>query len=110
MGACDVGISYVPMVPEYNIQPALKTLEYLSCSLPVLATKTLGNRKHLQDNENGLLSNDDPVSFSRVINEISLNKTLREKLKENARPSILEYDWKQIIQNYLLPAYETILR
>jgi len=105
----DIGISYVPITPEYNLQPPLKTVEYLATSLPVVATSTLGNKKFIKNGYNGVLVKDSTESVKDGIRFILENETIKKKLRKNARRSVIEYDWSNIVKNKLLPAYEAIL-
>ncbi len=102
----DVGISYIPF-GRYDTAPALKTLEYLACGLPVLATNTFGNRMFVRSGENGWLADDDPVSFASGIVDIVNNSNLNV-LASVCRDSVIEYDWNYLALNRLLPAYEKI--
>lgn len=109
MQCCDTFISYVPITPEFTIQPPLKTVEALACGLPVIATDTLGNRRFITCRENGLLSKDDAASIQAAMIEIIKNESLREKLKKNARPSVSQYSWNKIVKENLLPLYERLV-
>lgn len=109
MRCCNSFLSYVPVTPEFDIQPPLKTVEALACGLPVIATNTLGNRRFITHRENGLLTADDAVSLGHSMLELMENDALRKRLERNARPSVVEHDWGAIVKNKLLPAYERIL-
>jgi glycosyltransferase involved in cell wall biosynthesis len=109
LAVADCFISYVPITPEFDIQPPLKTVEALAMGLPVIATNTLGNRRFIRDGENGLLTGDDVHSISSAMLHILKNPSLREQLKKNARPSVQEHDWQKIVSEKLLPTYERIL-
>lgn len=77
----NLGASYVPINDFYDDQPVTKTYEYLASGLPVLATKTKGNMKVVNE-LNGVLTMDDPVSVSEAFKEIEssavCSKTVRE--------------------------------
>jgi len=105
----DIGISYIPMVHYYDIQPPQKIIEYLACSLPVIATNTRGNKRYLINEINGLLTQDDPISLSEAIIRLSLDSNLRNYLSRNARSSVKDYDSIKITRKFLLPAYKSIL-
>ena len=107
--AADCFISYVPITPEFTIQPPLKTVEALACGLPVIATNTLGNRRFICDRENGLLVGDDVSSISSAMLSIMHDSELREQLKRYARTSVQEYNWQRIVKETLLPTYERII-
>jgi glycosyltransferase involved in cell wall biosynthesis len=105
----DIGLAYVPIMPEYDPQPVLKTLEFLAAGKPVLATATLGNAKIVQDNQNGLLVQDTPQDLANGLNKLVQDSTLRERLSQAARPSVQQYTWNEIFRNRLLPIYRSLL-
>lgn len=110
LSAADIAISYIPIVPAFDAQPPTKTVEYLACSLPVIATATQGNIRFIEHEKNGLLTGDDPNSISKAIIRLCLDVNFRQILAENARSSIIKYDWRTIITEKLLPAYHEVLR
>lgn len=92
----NVGVSYIPMTPYYNFQPATKTYEYLMAGMPVIATKTHEN-KSIINHENGILINDSPESFASGIAEIYNNIY---SFDENfLRKSVENYNWSRIVRN-----------
>lgn len=105
LNIADIGISYIPKNEMYDVQPPLKTAEYLACSLPTIATNTAGNREFIVDRHNGVLCSDDPGMFGATIVRLVKDRALFNKIKNNARKSILKYDWKNIINECLLPLY-----
>jgi len=107
--AGDIGLAYVPIIPQFDSQPPLKTAEFLACGLPTLATHTLGNTVWIRDNENGLLIRDDPESITEGIIRLACDPALRAQLAGAARPSILQHDWSRIVSERLLPVYTQAL-
>lgn len=105
----DLGLSYVPGA-IYDSAPPLKTVEYLANGLPVLATNTKGNAIFIEDNKNGLLVGEEPDEFARGIILLAQDDEKRLRLADNARPSVAEYDWRQIVRRKLLPVYIRVLR
>lgn len=105
----DIGMAYVPMIPQFDPQPPLKTVEFLACGLPTIATATRGNRHFIEDGTNGLLVNDDPVALSQGIIRLVNEPHLRQHFAEVARDSVKQYDWQQIISQQLLPIYKETL-
>lgn len=103
----DIGLSYIPR-GLYDSAPALKTLEYLACGIPVLATETFGNKMFINQGVNGLLVNEDSDSYSAGIVNILKSKHLRE-MKLNTKPSVNEFDWYKLTMERLLPVYRHIL-
>ena len=103
----DYGVAYVPMVSEYNHQPPLKTLEYLSCGLPVIATNTAGNRKYVVDGLNGVLVGDSPSSMVEAVERLHRCSCYKE-LSEASRRSVLDHSWDAVIEDYLIPVYRSL--
>jgi|Deesub1362A_J573_1020465.scaffolds.fasta_scaffold02558_4 glycosyltransferase involved in cell wall biosynthesis len=110
LSAADIGLSYIPIIPTFNNLPPLKTIEYLACSLPVIATETAGNRQFIIHKWNGLLAKDDPSSFSEAMIKLSQDAGLRAALSRNARSSVKNYDWEAIVKRKILPAYQKVLQ
>lgn len=106
----DMAISYVPITKGYDIQPPFKTIEYLASELPMIATDTKGNRYFIKDGENGLLVEDDPLSISEAVVKLFKNPELIEKMEKNARKSVENYDWNNIIEEKIWPVYEELLK
>lgn len=69
---CNVGVSYIPITPYFQYQPATKTYEYLLLGIPVIATKTVENCNVINES-NGLLILDNPVSFRDALIKIYNN-------------------------------------
>lgn len=97
---CNIGISYIPMIRDYDCQPATKTVEYLMAGMPVLATETFENKKIISD-VNGILIRDNPQSFAE-----GLKKIISEREKFNSSKitdSVKEHSYEFIIENKLKP-------
>ena len=108
MRLADIGLSYVPVNENYNYNPHLKTFEYLACGLPTVATNTVSNRRIIQDEFNGVLVDDDPAELADAVSDLLENETKREKLRGNARRSVVDFDFEAITQNTLIPLYREI--
>ncbi|MGD2249931.1 MAG: glycosyltransferase family 4 protein [Candidatus Methanofastidiosia archaeon] len=110
INAADIGISFVPIVKKYYYQPPLKTVEYLACEIPTIATDTAGNRVFIQDGYNGILIDDTADALTDAMCRLIEDDDLRETLKKKARNSVAEFDWKTIVKNKLIPVYEECLK
>jgi glycosyltransferase involved in cell wall biosynthesis len=88
-----VGVSYIPITPYYQFQPATKTFEYLFAGLPVIATNTFENAKII-NSENGCLIEDNPESFAQGLKYVvnSFNKYDMKSIQE----SVIKYNWINI--------------
>ncbi len=62
----NVGVSFVPIIPMFDMQPPTKTFEYLAAGMPVIATETHENRLVITE-ANGILCRDTPESFERAL-------------------------------------------
>jgi len=101
------GLSYIPR-ELYNAAPALKTLEYLACGIPVIATDTDGNRMFVQDGKNGMLTGWTPEAFADGILRFA-EGDVRLASPAELRGGVAEYDWGNIVEKRLMPAYSELL-
>lgn len=105
-----IAISPIPKNDIYNIQPPLKTLEYIASGLPIIATDTVANRIFIKDGINGILVNDDEAGLLEGIDRFLSDEKLRNLLSSNAKISAGSFDWEVSVRNGLEPAYRDILR
>ena len=105
-----IAISPIPKNDIYNIQPPLKTLEYIASGLPIIATDTVANRIFIKDGVNGILVSDDEESIFNGMDRLLLDEKLRSSLSSNAKISAGSFDWEVSVGNSLEPAYRDILR
>lgn len=105
LGRANVGVSYVPITPYYDVQPATKTYEYLLAGLPVLATRTKENSAVVSDSC-GVLIDDNPREFARGLHEI---RRLAGSLDPQVvRHSARAYTWKAIVDENFAPYLFTL--
>jgi glycosyltransferase involved in cell wall biosynthesis len=96
------GVSYVPQTSNFENQQVTKSLEYLSCGLPVLGTKIPFHLDVIGEKE-GVLTDDRPEDVAEgVIKIIELEKKGQFKDKPTVHN---QYSWSYIVKNCLLPAY-----
>ncbi|NIQ17163.1 MAG: glycosyltransferase [Candidatus Dadabacteria bacterium] len=103
----DIGFSYIPE-GLHDPAPALKTLEYLACGLPVVATDTSGNRLSVKDGYNGVLSTDSPQDYASAFIRLVQSEWYMDAVSNSVK-SVLEYDWEAIVRKNLLPIYEKMM-
>ena len=97
---CNIGVSYIPIVPYYQHQPATKTFEYILSGLFTIATDTFENRQVICES-NGILCDDTPEAFAESLNKLYHQ---RHKLDEGKiRDSLKDYLWENIINTRLVP-------
>jgi len=65
-------------------------LEAMACGLPVIGTDVCGINEIIKHKENGYLCQTDAVSIRKAIVEVLNDKKMREKIKFNARETILQ--------------------
>ena len=109
ISVADIGFAYVPITPEFNPQPALKTLELLSSGKPIIATETDGNAYFINNEVNGILVKDSSEGITDGLIRLIDNDTLRKSIRERARKSVNKYDWKRIVSDSLIPVYSQVL-
>lgn len=100
---CNIGISYIPITDYYEYQPPTKTFEYILSGLFCLATNTYSNRKII-NNKNGILIRDTPNDFTKGL--IEIYKIRNELNSQIIRETLMNYQWKDIINKYLIPVVE----
>lgn len=110
LSASDVALSYITSTSQYLYQPPIKTYEYLANGLCTIATKTVGNLEIISHCENGFIVDDTEESLISGITSIIANPKLRMKLSYNARRSIVDYDYENIVRKTLIPYYEEVLK
>jgi len=97
---CNVGVSYIPMMTDYDCQPATKTIEYLMAGMPVIATET-GENKQIISDFNGILIEDNSQSFAK-----GLEKFVSERANFDSDKiinSVKEYSFEYIVNTKLKP-------
>lgn len=97
----NIGVSFVPMTKYYDNQPPTKTYEYLLSGLPVIATKTKENSKILNNDNCGVLIEDNAGSFAAGLNRIAANRQIFQS--EKIRNSYRENLWSNVVLNKLMP-------
>jgi hypothetical protein len=97
---CNIGVSYIPIVPYYEHQPATKTFEYILSGLFTIATNTFENRQVISEN-NGIVCNDTPEGFAEALTKLFHKRNMIDEKK--VRSSLNEYLWEEIVNTKLLP-------
>lgn len=97
----NVGLSYIPITPYYELQPATKTFEYLLAGMPVLATATTANKCVIKD-ENGVVVGDSVEAFYQGL--VLMHHRLGSFNSEWIRARAQQYTWAhtaKTLQSYL---------
>lgn len=99
----NIGISFIPITDYYAYQPPTKTYEYILSGLFCMATATIANQEIITTT-NGILHQDNAKSFTEALEKILKNRHLYNSVA--IRETLLNYQWGNIINNYLLPIIE----
>ena len=102
---CNIGISYVPIYDYYQHQPVTKTFEYIMSGLYCIATDTIENQKIVSP-LNGILIESNSEAFTRALESISKKSDSIDFLA--IKNTLLEYQWKNIIGDKLLPIINSL--
>lgn len=97
----DVGVSYIPMVKMFDLQPPTKTFEYLMNGLPVVATRTRAN-ECVVSAANGYLVNDSECDLIQFFNEFDPNSL---PTSWACRDSVKALTWGNITRHYVEPLF-----
>lgn len=107
MAEYDAGLAYVPK-ELYDFAPPLKTIEYLACGIPVIATATEGNRQFVEDGENGVLTGCSPDSYAEGIIRLARSAGVSMTPAEMRR-SVEKFNWENIVAGALIPEYQRLM-
>ena len=103
----NIGISFVPIEPCFDVQPATKTFDYLLAGMPVIATATTENKIVINKN-NGVLIDDTIEDFATGIEKAYKNHG--QFKSQTIRQAAQIYHWRLIVDNleeYLLNIYNS---
>ena len=95
----NIGISFVPITPGYDLQPPTKTYEYILSGLFCIATKTTANCEVIINDKNGYLIEDTAKSFCDALKHLLQNK--HSYNSSTIRNSLINFQWKILIDKYL---------
>jgi glycosyltransferase involved in cell wall biosynthesis len=108
-----MGLSYIPMWECYQEQFVLKTLEYLACNRPVLATATRYSLRFSQHiGENRILLTDGTVDdmVEKIIGAGDYVNSFYQRENLKTLQNILEpYSTRHLVENHLLEIYRSVL-
>lgn len=99
---CNIGVSYIPVIPCYQNQPPTKTYEYILSGLVCIATDTLSN-KQLITEQNGILHHDNPESFSQALEDYYMRRG--HYRTDQVKNTLNDYLWKSIVNRILIPEF-----
>jgi len=102
LSAADLGVSHFPWGSRHFLQPPIKVLEYLSCSLPVLATDGPGNRFYSKDKHNAVLyAPTGARGLAEAFLWASAHRETINDLRRRARESAAQFDWDKVAASFV---------
>ncbi len=69
--------------PSYVESQGIVVMEAMALGIPCVVTKSLGPCEFIQDNENGILTEQSPEDFAEKVMQIFSNQQLYQKIKNN---------------------------
>ena len=86
----------VTVIPSYHESFGLAAVESLACGTPVVATRAGGLTTVVHHGETGYLVPRCPGFFAERLDTLLQNPDLLERMRLAARPSILQFSWKNV--------------
>ena len=108
---CDCSVGVLPSSNDRAriLGTPIKLLDYMSMGLPVVANRIYGWSRIIEEEEIGILTDDDPEDFASAILELLHDKDLRAKMSNNALNAVKEkYSWEKTVEP-LVKVYENLL-
>ena len=100
----DAGITHLPF-GYYTDAPALKTFEYFAAGIPVIASNTNYHKRLLREGFHLSLYNNNAKSFLKALQ----TRTTELQVQKNQN-MVTQYEWKNLFNNIIEPAYEKIVK
>lgn len=99
LAGANVGVSFIPVTPAFDVQPPTKTFEYLLSNMIVIATKTKENLNVLENNEQYAIAiNDTADDFSNALVKLEKNKSFyNDRVIDNR---FEKYLWVNIVADF----------
>jgi glycosyltransferase involved in cell wall biosynthesis len=107
--AADVGVSPLPPTDVLETNAPIKVLEYLAMKTPVVATDTPDQRRVLKRSGGGTVTDYDPESFARAIDEIISSGRTRLEMGESGREYIIENRNFDVLHAKVVDVYREVL-
>jgi len=98
----------VTVIPSYHESFGLAAVESLACGTPVVATRAGGLTTVVHHGETGYLIPRSPGFFAERLDTLLQNPDLLEQMRLAARPSVLQFSWKNVA-NQMRDVYEDVI-
>ena len=98
----------VTVVPSYHESFGLAAVESLACGTPVVATQAGGLKTVIRQGETGYLVPRCPGFFAERLDTLLQNPALLKRMRLAARPSILQFSWKNVASK-VYDVYEDVI-
>jgi D-inositol-3-phosphate glycosyltransferase len=98
----------VTVIPSYHESFGLAAVESLACGTPVVATRAGGLKTVVHHGETGYLVPRCPGFFAERLDTLLQNPDLLERMRLAARPSILQFSWKNVASQ-MQDVYEDVI-
>lgn len=102
----NIGLSFIPINNNFDLQPPTKTYEYIMNGLFCLATNTTANRDII-NKYNGMLMKDDINSIAESIEKIYARRKNIDYIE--VQESLSDTSWEYIVNTKLIPFIEEII-
>lgn len=86
----------ITVIPSYHESFGLASVESLACGTPVVATRAGGLTTVVHQGETGYLVPHCPGFFAERLDTLLKNPDLLEHMRLAARPSVLQFSWKNV--------------
>jgi D-inositol-3-phosphate glycosyltransferase len=98
----------VTVIPSYHESFGLAAVESLACGTPVVATRAGGLKTVVQHSQTGYLVPRCPGFFAERLDTILQNPALLKRMRLAARPSVLQFSWKNVADK-MQDVYEHVI-
>lgn len=98
---CELGIVPLKKSVFTDLLIPVKLLEFIHMKIPVIASPAATLKKTFHKNELYFMEKNSPPEFAKAVENLYLNKKLREKLKVNAAKYLLTHNWAEEKRKYL---------
>jgi glycosyltransferase involved in cell wall biosynthesis len=112
--AADVGVSYMPRGTAHQHQPPTKLIEYMMAGLVATSNDIPAIADLVADDVHGVLFGESPAEIAAGLSRAlallrPAHRSRHAQLTKRAYEAVRGRDWRQIVDEHLLPVYERML-